>query len=284
MHMKTKYSLSMFLVALAAGGYDAHAQTFTSGSDGSYGPIDTGATTLTLDVPPDGIFHCTTIDVRNGGILRFQRNDLNTPVYLLATGDVNIFGTVDVSGGRGTASIAGQAGPGGFDGGAPGSAGLPSGDGQGPGGGKGGTSVDGATEAGGAGHATQTTQGPVDQRGGTYGSPLLLQLEGGSGGGGVAADTGWGGGGGGGAILVASDSSIRHTGTIAARGGTALSGTIPNTGSGGSVRLVAPVVFGNGWIEVFSCKHCLSRRLDGRVSRTHAATEHHRGGGNDRSC
>ncbi|RME91913.1 MAG: hypothetical protein D6766_10995, partial [Verrucomicrobia bacterium] len=191
--MNPKTTLLAVLAALAVGAPHVQAQAFRSGSDGSYGPIDTGSGTLTLDVPPDGIFHATTITVGSGGRLRFRRNALNTPVYLLATGDVTINGgTIDVSGGRGSAFTPGLAGPGGFDGGAPGSVGLAAGDGRGPGGGKGGTATDGDAEAGGASYATITTDGPVAQRGATYGSPLLLPIVGGSGGGGAAGDPGWG--------------------------------------------------------------------------------------------
>lgn len=248
--MKSKQTILALLAALAVGATPARAQAFRSGSNGSYGPIDTGSSTVTLDVPPDGIFHATTINVGSGGLLRFRRNALNTPVYLLATGDVTITGTIEVSGGRGSASTPGLAGPGGFDGGAPGSVGLPAGDGQGPGGGKAGTTVDGDTEAGGAGYATTTTLGPVAQRGATYGSPLLLPIVGGSGGGGAAGDPGWGGGGGGGAILIASDTRIFVNGNIRAQGGQGLSAAVRNTGSGGAVRLVAPVVSGGGTIDV----------------------------------
>lgn len=249
--MKSKKTLLSLLAALAVGTTPANAQAFRSGSNGSYGPINTGSSTVTLDVPPDGIFHATTINVPSGGRLLFRRNALNTPVYLLATGDVTINGgTIDVSGARGSESAPGLAGPGGFDGGAPGSVGLAAGDGQGPGGGKAGTATDGDAEAGGAGYATTTTHGPVAQRGATYGSPLLLPIVGGSGGGGAAGNPGWGGGGGGGAILIASDTRIVMNGSIFARGGQGLSGQVINSGSGGAVRLVAPVVSSGGSIDV----------------------------------
>jgi hypothetical protein len=38
------------------------AQPFNSGSDGSYGPLNVTSNT-TLQLPPDGIFKCTTITV-----------------------------------------------------------------------------------------------------------------------------------------------------------------------------------------------------------------------------
>lgn len=57
--MKT-HSLFTFLVFA---GLTAAAQTpFDSGSIGPYGPMNITSNTV-LDLPPDGIFHCTTITV-----------------------------------------------------------------------------------------------------------------------------------------------------------------------------------------------------------------------------
>ncbi len=241
----------LFAWLCLANQFPAAAQPFQSGSNGSYGAINTGGNTLTLDVPPDGIFHATTVTVSSGSRLLFKRNALNTPVYLLATGDVTIAGIIDVSGTRGTASAPGYGGPGGFDGGAPGAVGLPGGDGFGPGGGKSGTSIgSNADDAGPGSYATASTAGPAAKRGPTYGNPLLFPIVGGSGGGGASGNPGWGGGGGGGAIVIASTTKIAFSGVIRAAGGNALSGNVQNTGSGGAVRLVAPVVSGNGTIEV----------------------------------
>lgn len=245
-----KLSTTSLFAALLAGILSATAQTFESGSNGSYGPLNVSLSDVTLDLPPDGIFHCTTINVASGRSLRFRRNALNTPVYLLATGDVTIAGVIDVSGARGSASAPGLAGPGGFDGGAPGSVGLPGGDGQGPGGGKAGTLVTDATAAGNGSYATQSSQGPAEKRGATYGSALLFPIVGGSGGGGASGNPGWGGGSGGGAILIASTTRISHTGTIRAQGGNGYSSGVLNYGSGGAIRLLAPVVSGNGVIDV----------------------------------
>ena len=57
---------------------------FTSGSTGADGPLVV-TTSTTLDLPADGIFNFTTVLVTNGSRLRFNRNALNTPVYILAT-------------------------------------------------------------------------------------------------------------------------------------------------------------------------------------------------------
>jgi len=244
--MRQSTRLWLFLAILFAALAPASAQPFQSGSNGSYGAINTGGSTVTLDMPPDGIFHCTTINVGSGGRLQFRRNALNTPVYLLATGDVTITGIIDVSGARGSATAAGSGGPGGFDGGAPGAVGLPGGDGQGPGGGKAGGSTDRADGAGPASYGTVSTTGPAAKRGAVYGNPLLFPIVGGSGGGGASGNPGWGGGGGGGAIVIASTTRITVNGTIRAVGGQALNADIQNTGSGGAVRLIAPTVTGTG--------------------------------------
>jgi hypothetical protein len=110
---------------LAAGlAVDVQGQGFVSGSDGSYGPLEI-TTNTTLAMPADGVFHCTTISIHNGATLRFIPNGRNTPVRLLATGDVLISGTIDVSGSDGTALRGGAGGPGGFAGGNPGRLDLP---------------------------------------------------------------------------------------------------------------------------------------------------------------
>jgi len=102
----------MGLLALIGVVFQASAQTnFTSGSDGSYGPLNI-TTNTTLILPTNGIFNCTTITIASGVTLAFTKNPLNTPVYLLATGDVLIAGTINVSGQSGVQALAGEGGPG----------------------------------------------------------------------------------------------------------------------------------------------------------------------------
>ncbi|MCA9410958.1 MAG: hypothetical protein KC917_12125 [Candidatus Omnitrophica bacterium] len=252
MSQKTTPFFVMLLVGLSLVA-PSYAQ-FDSGSDGSDGALFiAGASgTVTMDVPePDGIFNFTTVDIEAGATLQFNQNSLNTPVYMLATGGVTIAGIINVSGKSGTSSppIGGLGGPGGYAGGIPGISGSPSGDGYGPGAGKRGNI---SNETGRASY-TQKAGVPVGggQRpndGGIYGSPLLVPLVGGSGGGGTNGQPGTGGGGGGGACLIASDTEIfiASSGRIDAQGG----GDSNNAGSGGSVRLVAPVVRGTGTIDV----------------------------------
>jgi hypothetical protein len=206
--MKT---LSYALVACAFGGLAAtsgQAQfSFNSGSNGSYGPMAI-TTNTTLELPPDGKFHCTTINVASNATLRFTPNALNTPVYLLATGDVAINGMVDVSGKTGYYyAVGGAGGPGGFAGGRAAFSGLSQGDGYGPGGGK-------KFTFGGSG-SYRSSIGDA-YCGSVYGSPLLMPVVGGSGGG---ADMGvnCSGGGGGVGVLVAAATRITITGTIVAQ-------------------------------------------------------------------
>lgn len=236
----------------------AQGATFQSGSDGSYGPLTVTVST-NLDLPPDGIFRCTTITVAQGATLGFRRNALNTPVYLLATGDVIINGTIEVNGKSSPGSFAGGvAGPGGFDGGGGGfstvSQSLPGGAGLGPGGGRSGNSTAGNPGAAGAGgYGTRADIWQDSRDGQIYGSALLIPLLGGSGGGGIDGNKDGGGGGGGGAILIASTTIIRVNtgGAVTARGGVGTTSTqTGNGGSGGAIRLVAPRVYGAGNLDV----------------------------------
>jgi hypothetical protein len=250
--MRAVYLAGLALL-LSAG--PARAQ-FSSGSDGSYGPIDVpDFTTLPLPVPPNGIFNATTVTVGVCASLTFDRNALNTPIYLLATGDIVVgspgCGNILVNGGGGTPNLGGVAGPGGFDGGAPGIAGGAPGAGHGPGAGKGGVAdpLD-AARAGSAAYGGPTLDprpfgvAPTANDGVVYGSPLLVPLVGGSGGGGAP---GQGGGGGGGAILLASSTQVVVNGSVNAQGGV---GPAASGGSGGAIRIVAPRVAGSGVLAV----------------------------------
>ncbi len=208
---------------------------FSSGSNGSYGPLNVTSYNTVLTAPPDGIFHCTTINITSGSV-SFTPNAKNTPIYLLATGDVVISADIVVSGGSHSLSNGGKGGPGGYPGGNGGMGGLPPGDGAGPGGGKAGDATYNTATSAAAG--AYGSQGGFVRNGSIYGNPLLIPLVGGSGGGGLIGNPGGGGGGGGGAILIASSTKIRMTngGDIYAEGG---GGDNQNHGSGGAIRLVA---------------------------------------------
>src|SRR5438034_4553077 len=232
--------ISACALLIALGSAPALAQTFNSGSTGADGAFNPDCNPkpciVTAPLPESGVFNFTTVNIPVGVTVRFTRNAANTPVTILATGNVTIAGIIDVSGSPGRpggggiqlGSNGGAGGPGGFDGGsgANGVASLAGGAGLGPGGGAGGPV--GNNNGGGGGFATAGgTLGATDGAGGQpYGTAALLPLIGGSGGGGgaVAAGqagqaTGSGGGGGGGALLIASSGTIAlMTGQLLALG------------------------------------------------------------------
>ncbi len=172
---------------------------------------------IDLSTRPNGVFHYTDIVVPTGMTVKFLRNSANTPVFWLASGFVQINGTVDVSG----SGFSG--GPGGYDG----ANGLMT-IGQGPGGGF-----------------------PTDQMGGRYlgiyGNPQIEPLIGGSGGGRMESNSTVGTGGGG-AILIASSRDIIITGSILANseGKPGYYEDGAGSGSGGSIKLVGDRVSGSG--------------------------------------
>src|SRR5216117_1977411 len=252
-NMKTR--ARAIAVALAVGACFAPgvASAFTSGSTGADGAF-TPTVNTNLTLPPSGIFNFTSVTIPSGVTVKFLRNTTNTPVVILATGDVNIAGVLDVSGtgspgvGSGGDGITGDdgapglGGPGGFDGGRGGltEGTRRGGDGLGPGsgivgqlaticgsgsvqsiGGSGG----GFATTGGPGEGVCGAANPLPPGGATYGTTQVLPLIGGSGGGGGAGSpsfAGSGGGGGGGAILIAASgtvSIISPTGSINANGG-----------------------------------------------------------------
>ncbi|MGZ8899333.1 MAG: hypothetical protein ACXW3Z_04480 [Limisphaerales bacterium] len=243
-------SISLMLASFCGGAY---AQNFDNGSTGALGDV-VYAENATIDLPPDGKLHYNTLVVNSGVTVSFTRNVLNTPVYILAKGQITISGTIDVSGSASPNNIptGGLGGPGGFDGGKPGFNDFAPGAGYGPGGARGGD-VDANSATGAGSGSFRTVSGSFNNpnKGATYGSPMLIPLVGGSGGGGTVGSPGRGGGGGGGAILVSSNVRIHLTGRILASGGQ-FNSSSGNGGSGGAVRLVSPVVSGSGEINVLA--------------------------------
>lgn len=225
----------------------ASAQVFNSGSSGALGNVVISSDTV-WNIPNDGKFQVNTLVVDPGATLSFRKptNGLNPPVYILSRSNVTIEGTISVDGQNGGPSLSfSEGGPGGFNGGG---AGIPpatgAGDGQGPG--------RGTAYMGGS----YGTSGVIPYGSGpTYGNLLLFPLIGGSGGGGSDANPGASGGGGGGALLIASDTQITLLGSLSAAGGAGVASTgdggrFSGPGSGGGVRMVAPVITGTGWINV----------------------------------
>lgn len=248
------------------------AQAFNSGSDGSDGALNI-TTNTTLPVPPDGIFNFTTVTIAAGALLDFTPNPLNTPVYILATGDITLQGGIVVSAPDVTNTlVGGKPGPGGFPGGVPSFAGNLPGDGSGPGAGGGGLGTGFTADSpGSGGYGKAGEGGTTTLHGSPYGSPLLIPLLGGSGGGGGPNR---GGGGGGGAILLASNTQVQFQssfptggGAIVARGSRGEGGPIGvlGNGSGGAIRIVAPIVAGDGTLFVNSGCSCPTNSGHGRV-------------------
>lgn len=262
-------------VALSLPCLSAHA--FDSGSSGADGALAPSGD-VTLQLPPSGIFNFTTVTIPRGVTVRFKRNATNTPVVMLASGDVLIGGTIDVSGtsapatgtaGDGVVADDGQpglGGPGGYDGGYGGELNSPGGYGLGPGGGVTGWGTAypscGTTFFGyNAAHTSDVSGCSTMIVSKAYGSPELIPLVGGSGGGGGWGGSnfkGSGGGGGGGALLIASSGRISfdsNHGVILANGGGTTrpqgnnAGYVGGNGSGGAVRLVATSVVGSGTIQ-----------------------------------
>lgn len=232
---------------------------FNSGSTGADGAFNPQVNTE-LQLPPDGVFNFTSVNIPNGVTVTFKRNATNTPAVILAQGDIVIEGTIDVSakppaplgGDLSDDGLPGVGGPGGFDGGhgtIKGVTDAAAGDGLGPGAGGGGAY---RQRGGCAGHATAAVCGT--RPGGAYGSSLLRPLIGGSGGGGHGGSefgetTTGGGGGGGGAILIATSGKIRVNGTVRANASFAGGSYAGGPGSGGAIRLVADDIAGSGQLR-----------------------------------
>lgn len=240
------------------------AQAFDSGSTGADGEFSP-TSNIVKQLPESGVFNFTTVNIPAGVTVTFLKNLQNTPVTMLATGDVTIAGTINLNAGNGSYIIPGAGGPGGFDGGQGGVVNQSGKRGEGPGGGGGGspyTSYSGLSGGGGgggfgasgSGGGTYFGNSPGGAGGSSYGNEKILPLIGGSGGGGAGGTntyTAGAGGGGGGAILIASSTTINVTGAITANGGNGINGEASypgggGAGSGGGIRLIANTISGNG--------------------------------------
>lgn len=207
------------------------------------------STTVTLQVPEDGIFRFSSFSARNH--IRFLPNARNSPVTILVAGDVTLDSTTgccwtfDVRGQTGSvgttnaAGIGGVGGPGAYRGGDGASRLIY------------GLSIGGAGFGGGGGQGGEQATACGGRGGQFFGALDLIPLAGGAGGGGGCSfsDTcsaGGGGGGGGGGLVIAANGTITindyqlladgaggggpDNGACAAGGG---------GGSGGAIRLLA---------------------------------------------
>ena len=233
----------------------ALGQTFSSGSTGADGPlILSNSQTQSITVRAGGVYNYTTVTLDINAQLNFVPGSDNSPVVILATGDVSIGAgaVISVNGNAGSSTsptTGGTGGPGGFAGGNGGVSPNLAAAGQGPGGGQPIAGTPGAAQRG------------------TYGAPdafvTLIPLFGGSGGAGSGTSTGNpAGAGGGGAILIASSTRITLAGTsstIRANGGNAggfCNSTASSAGSGGAIRLVAPQIQGIGQLRAIGGSPC----------------------------
>lgn len=252
--MKTLFTALLVCVLAVS----LHAQ-FSSGSTGSDGALNltTPGTVIFdpvamgLNPAGDNVFNFTTINIASNVTLVMTADVLrNRPVIWLATGNVTIAGTIELSGANGAtinsnnigaSRYPAMPGPGGFPGGVGAYQGSP------------------ATNGGGYGGGTTTTS-----NGGNatylYYSDQLVPLFGGAGGAGAQIDNGpagGNGGAGGGAIRIVSSTSItiNSNGSILAEGGTG--GYSPGSqpyygggGAGGAIHLIAPTVANSGTLNV----------------------------------
>ena len=222
----------------------APAQAFSSGSTGANGAYNPTCSptpcTVNLSLPASGVFNFTTVTIPSGVTVKVLPNAANTPITMLATGNVVIQGTLDLRGQDGLPYPQRATG---------GVGGFPAGEGASP------NNVISARDGTGPGGGVPVT----GQRNALYGASTsfvsLTPLVGGSGGAGAVAQSatlgGDSGGGGGGAIVIASTTSINVSnvgpGTIQASGGISGAGSAGG-GSGGAIRLVAPSVSCGGVI------------------------------------
>jgi hypothetical protein len=263
--------LFLSAIVLSATSVSAQFSSGSTGADGAFNP----SSNITVTLPASGVLNYTTVNIPQNVVVRFTRNSLNTPVTILATGNVTISGQFLISGDDNNGRLGGLGGPGSFRGGNGGTFidspfGTP---GDGPGAGLGGSSstASGAGGGGGGGFfqdgfTGKVVNGGTGGQGGTrYGTKSLLPLIGGSGGGGGGVNTNSqnvasGGGGGGGAVIIASSISIVFgagtftvpSGVVAIGGGSHFGGLIVEggAGSGGAVRLVANTISGSPCLNV----------------------------------
>ena len=220
------------------------------------------STTVTLQVPEDGIFKFSSFYARNH--IKFLRNARNSPVTILVAGDVTLDSTTgccwtfDVRGEGGStgttnaAGIGGLGGPGAFRGGDGASRLIY------------GMSIGGAGFGGGGGQGGEQATACGGRGGEFFGALDLVPLVGGAGGGGgcSVSDTcsaGGGGGGGGGGLVIAANGTITINdyqlfadgsgGGGPDNGGCAAGG---GGGSGGAIRLLARRLVQLNTVNVFA--------------------------------
>jgi hypothetical protein len=163
------------------------------------------------------VFKYSSVNIASNTTVTFSNHPSRAPVVWLVNGAVIMNGELSLDGGAASTDLAvlAEPGPGGFRGGAAGNGVLSSGPGFGPGGGG------------------LYSYGIYD---GSYGSPQIVPLIGGSG-------ASYGGSAGGGAILIACSGAITINGTCHAL---AFNTGYNSSGSAGGIRLLADQILGSG--------------------------------------
>src|SRR5258706_514244 len=202
------FKTTAIAVALSACFAPGIASAFNSASTGADGPFSPTAS-VTVTLPPGGIFNYTTVNIPAGVTVSYVRNSANTPVVILASGDVILAGT-------GTCLGPLVTGIGGATYGS--STILPLIGGSGGGGGSGGVSFPGAGGGGGGGAILIASSGTINLTG-------SIVASGGAGGSGAGANLGGAGGGGSGGAVRLVATTITGNGPISAGSGPA--GTVP---------------------------------------------------------
>ncbi len=235
-----------------SGGAQQRNETWAWNADDSTERLTSGFYTIDMTTKPDGVWNYTTIDIGPNVEVTFNNNEANTPLRWLASGNVTIEGTVNISGKVREEpdlfpyfkGLGGIPGPGAY----PGATGGPYGSAL---------RVPGGGPEGGLYTGVNGTQNASFKN---YGNPWLFPLIGGSGAGGFGNSSS--GGAGGGALMIASSDTINVLGEILAEGSTQIN-TNSGTGSGGAVLLRATTIKGSGTLAASRIRlEAWKRQLD----------------------
>src|SRR3989442_8484990 len=120
-HLRLALAVSVLLACIStAATAQLSYDSGSTGADGAFSPTQTQS----IQLPASGVFNFTTVNIPQNVRITFIRNARNTPVTILASGNISIAGTISLDGGAGSASNTingtdggGLGGPGGFDGG-----------------------------------------------------------------------------------------------------------------------------------------------------------------------
>src|SRR3989339_708980 len=100
-HTMTNFTMSHFKLgtligALSLAGLTLPAFAYDSGStgiDGAFSPTVNSE----LQIPESGVFNFTTVNIPTGVTVTFKKNTTNTPVVVLASGNVTVAGAINLN-------------------------------------------------------------------------------------------------------------------------------------------------------------------------------------------